>query len=104
MIKKYLVAAIFATAEFLLVACDKDSFADQWPQMRTFYGESCGLQAVPLDSVTRFAVKVDGFTATFPESKEHYLYPKIQANIKSASLRLSITIDDEWDGETFINY
>ena len=102
--KVFSIALPLITAAFLLASCEKESAADQWPQMRMFYGESCVLQAVSLDSVTRFAVKVDGFTATYPESKGHYLYPKIQANIKAASLRITITINDSWNGETFINY
>lgn len=77
MIKKSFVAAMFAAVVLLLVSCEKEDAADQWLEMTTFYCESCGLQSVPLDSVTRFAVKVDGFTATYPESKAHPLYPAI---------------------------
>ena len=98
------IALLLITFLFLLTACEKEGTADQWPQMQTYYTESCGLQAVPLDSVARFDQKVDAFTAAYPESKAHPLYPAIQANIKSASLRITITINDEWDGETYINY
>ena len=104
MIKKSFVAAMFAAVVLLLASCEKEGAADQWPQMRTFYNESCGLQTVALDSVTRFATKVDAFTTTWPESKEHPLYPAIQSNIKAASLRITITINDTWNGETYINY
>ena len=72
--------------------------------MESFYIESCGLPAVTIDSVKLFSTKVNDYTTEYPESKEHSLYPKIQANIKSASLRLNITINDEWDGETYINF
>ena len=51
-----------------------------------------------------YKVKVDDFTNEYPESKEHSLYPKILANIKSAYLRINITINDEWDGETKVNF
>lgn len=85
-------------------SCSKEQATDQWPQMTTYYTESCGLQSVPIDSVTRFAVKVDGFTAAHPESTAHPLYPAIQSNIKAASLRITITINDTWDGETYMNY
>ncbi len=103
--KKVLSIALpLITAAFLLTSCEKEGTADQWPQMTTYYTESCGLPSVPLDSVTRFSGKVDAFTTTYPESKAHPLYPAIQANIKSASLRITITINDEWDGETYINY
>lgn len=104
MIRKSFVAAMFAVLVFLLTACEKEGTADQWPQMQTYYTESCGLQSVPIDSVTRFSGKVDAFTAVYPESKEHPLYPKIRTNIQAASLRLTITINDEWDGETYMNY
>ncbi|MCK8620876.1 hypothetical protein [Prevotella sp. E13-27] len=40
----------------------------------------------------------------FPEEKEHHLYPKIQANIKSASLRITITGDTTWAGTTTIYF
>lgn len=101
--RKYSIyIALLALMMCLMTACDKE--VEQWPQMRTFYGESCGLQAVPLDSVSRFKVKVDDFTMANPASKEHPLYPKIRTNIQAASLRLTITINDEWDGETFMNY
>jgi len=32
------------------------------------------------------------------------LYPKIQENIKTASLRITIVCDTTWDGETHINF
>ena len=72
--------------------------------MEAFYSESCGLMAVSTDSVKLFSSKVDGFTAQYPESKGHSLYPKIQSNIKSASLRIVIECDTTWDGETHINF
>lgn len=102
--KHCIYTALLLTAITSWSSCEKESAADQWPQMATFYGESCGLKSVPLDSVTRFEVKIDAFTSTWPESKTHPLYPEIQANIKAASLRITITINDSWDGETFINY
>lgn len=102
--KHCMYTALLLTVITFWSSCEKEDAADQWPLMTTFYGESCGLQSVPIDSVTRFSVKVDAFTTTCPESKAHPLYPAIQANIKSASLRITITINDEWDGETYINY
>ena len=88
----------------LMTACEKEVISEGYPEMEGFYIESCGLQVATIDSMKNFKGKVDNFTVEFPESKEHSLYPKIQANIKSASLRLNITINDEWDGETYINF
>ena len=74
------------------------------PQMEAYYVESKGLSAVTIDSVTLFKNKVEGFVTTHPIAKEHEKYPLIQANIKSASLRLTITVDTTWAGEKTINF
>jgi hypothetical protein len=72
--------------------------------MESFYVESKGLNSVTVDSVRTFSSKVDGYVAVNPLAKEHRRYPQILQNIKTASLRLSISINDEWDGDTHINY
>jgi len=100
--KKLLGLAV--TSLLLMTACEKEVISEDYPEIEGFYIESCGLQVATIDSVKNFKVKVEDFTVEFPESKEHSLYPKILANIKSASLRLNITINDEWDGETHINF
>ena len=87
-----------------MVGCEKEVIGEGFPEMEGFYVESCGLPAVSLDSVKSFSVKVDDFTIEFPESKEHSLYPKIQENIKTASLRLTITCDTTRNEETHINF
>ena len=74
------------------------------PQMDAYYAESKGLSAVTIDSVTLFKNKVEGFVTTHPIAKEHEKYPLIQANIKAASLRITITINDEWAGDTIIHF
>ena len=89
---------------FMTVGCEKDVIGEGYPEMEGFYIESCGLPAVTLDSVKLFSTKVNDYTTEYPESKEHSLYPKIQANIKSASFRITITCDTTWDGETHINF
>lgn len=88
----------------MVMGCEKDVIGEGYPEMEGFYVESCGLPAVTIDSVKSFAVKVNDYTTEYPESKEHSLYPKIQANIKSASLRITITCDTTWAGETHINF
>ena len=87
----------------LYPSCEKSVF-DINPSMEAYYVESIQLPSVTLDRVQSFSKKVDGFTASFPEALEHEKYPLIKANIKSASLRLVITCDTTWDGETHINF
>ena len=91
------------TASFILPSCEKEVF-DYNPQMNEYYAESKGLMAVSLDSVTLFENKVNDFVTTYPLAKEHEKYPLIQANIKSASLRLTITVDTIWAGEETIHF
>lgn len=88
----------------VVIGCEKDVIGEGYPEMEGFYTESCGLPEVTIDSVKLFSVKVDNYTNVYPESKEHSLYPKIQANIKSASLSITITCDTTWAGETHVNF
>ncbi len=102
--KQLLLFVLMMLTAVMLAACDRVADGDDYPEMTEFYTESCGLMDVPVDSVRHFKMKVDGFTDVFPDSKSHRLYPKIQANIKAASFRLTIIINDEWDGETFMYF
>ena len=88
------------TVCLMVIGCEKDVI----DQMEAYYTESMGLQGVTIDSVKTFSNKVNNYVTQFPEEKEHHLYPKIQANIKSASLRITITADTTWAGETHINF
>jgi len=88
----------------MLVSCEKEMIGKGYPEMEGFYVESCGLPVVTIDSVKLFSAKVDNYTDVYPKSKEHFLYSKIQANIKSASLRITITADTTWDGDTIIHF
>lgn len=90
-------------ASIILPSCEK-AVIDEYPQMESFYVESKGLNFVTIDSVKSFSSKVDGFVTTYPLAKEHEKYPLIQANIKSASLRLTITVDTTWAGEETIHF
>ena len=101
---KKLLFGLLAIALPMLVGCEKEVLSEGYPEMEAFYSESCGLMAVTTDSVKSFKAKVNDFTTEYPESKEHSLYPKIQANIKSASQRITITCDTTWAGETHINF
>ena len=88
---------------FILPGCEKE-VVDEFPQMEEFYQESKGLVSVTVDSVKLFKSKVDGFVATYPLAVEHEKYPLIKENIKLASFRLTITFNEEWNGETHINF
>jgi hypothetical protein len=72
--------------------------------MQAYYAESCQLPIVSSDSITRFAHKVDAFVAAYPDAKADPLYPGIRENIQKVWFRLTITVNDEWDGETFIYF
>lgn len=82
----------------MVIGCEKDVIGLGYPEMEGFYVESCALPTVTIDSVKLFSTKVNDYTTEYPESKEPSLYPKIQANIKSASLRITITADTTWAG------
>lgn len=88
----------------MVIGCEKEMIGDGYPEMEGFYVESCGLPVVTIDSVKSFSVKFGNYVTKYPQSKSHSLYPKIQENIKSASLRITIECDTTWDGETHINF
>lgn len=101
--KKGFIMILLAFAISWLTSCEKEVF-DINPMMEAYYMESMKLPSATLDSVQSFSSKVDGFTRSYPEALEHKRYPQIKENIKSASLRLTITINDEWDGDTLIHF
>ena len=92
----------FILSIFLAVACEKE--LTHYPEIVAYHAESKTLDVATSDSVGKFNVKVKTFVAQHPDATQDPLYPEIQKNIKANLLRLSLTIDDEWDGETFIEY
>ena len=84
-----------------LPSCEK-SATDSFPIMESFYTESKGLKTVTKDSVNRFSDKVNGYVVTNPQARNHSKYKLIMDNIKDATLRLAIEVDDEWAGDTTI--
>ena len=96
--KSFAVLLLLLSASFILPSCEK-VVIDEYPQMEEFYVESKGLNSVTIDSVRSFSGKVDGFVTVNPLAKQHDKYPLIQANIKAASLRMTIVIDTTWAGE-----
>ena len=89
-------------AALLLVSCEKE--LTHYPEIVAYHAESKNLDVATSDSVSKFNVKVKAFVTQHPDATQDPLYPEIQKNIKANLLRLSLTIDDEWDGETFIEY
>ena len=77
----------------LFVSCYGDDTL-RYAEMQDFYVESQTLPEVSLDSVDRFSGKVDGFVGVHPDAVDDPLYPKIQDNIRSASIRITITVED----------
>ena len=101
--KSPILLFIVLTVCWFLPSCEKDVF-DVSPTMEAYYIESEKLPSVTLDSVSAFKGKVNDFVTTYPEAKEHRRYEQILANIKAASLRMTIIINDEWAGDTLIHF
>ena len=91
-----------------LSSCEKSLSrdGDSYPEMQTYYTESCSWDAQVLtsDSLRRFRLKVADYVSVHPDAKHTTVYPKIQDNIRQASLRVTLTIDPTWGGDTVINY
>ena len=79
----------------LAVSCEKDLV--RYEEMVQLHQESCGLPAVTADSVVRFTDKVDAFVTLHPAAQEDPLYPAIRQNIRAASLRLKLYVEEEWE-------
>ena len=89
---------VLIIVSFLCPACSKETSISQYqyPEMQAYYAESCHLSVAATDSVQRFMQKVDTFVTHHTDAKQDPLYPRIQENIRSASFRLNINVDDEW--------
>ena len=72
--------------------------------MKDYFEESQGLSQASTDSVARFSTKVNEFTTRTPEAKNEPLYTQIQSNIKMASLKITLTIADEWEDDVVIKF
>jgi hypothetical protein len=96
--------ALLIVAMLMMTGCEKEVIGEGYPEMEAFYTESCGLPNVTVDSVRLFSSKVGNYTDTYPESKEHSLYPRIQENIQAASLRITLTCDTTWAGTITLKF
>ena len=101
--KTALCVLMMIGAGILLHSCEK-SVTDSIPIMESFYTASKSFLVVSKDSVNRFSDKVNGYVVTNPQAKNHSKYKLIMDNIKDATLRLTIEVDDEWAGDTTITF
>lgn len=69
-----------------------------------YHAESQNLYVASADSVGKFTQKVKNFVASHPDATQDPLYPDLQQNIQQNLVRLSITVETDWGGETFIEY
>ena len=88
----------------LAYSCEKEAMVEGYPEMQSFYAESCGLSAVTWDSVNAFSNKVSEFTTEYPDSKRHSLYPKILENIAAVRQGFIITVDTAWTDSKEFEY
>lgn len=107
---KGLFCSLFAVAALAFSSCEKEVSLSR---MELLYNESQGLPQVSIDSIKSFTAKFDNYVGSNPESKQDELYVPTVDNIRYAAslhgyklvdLTISITINDEWEGETFIEF
>ena len=72
--------------------------------LEDYFYESQGLKQVSNDSIRCFSEKVKTFANCTPSAKNDPLYTRIQENIRLATLRITIKIEDEWAGEKVISF
>ncbi|SEA37992.1 hypothetical protein SAMN05216462_1318 [Xylanibacter ruminicola] len=100
-----IVAFTFAAVSFAS-SCSKDN--RDCNIMLNYYDESTHLPAATTDSIHRFATKVETYVIKNPEEKANPLYPEIRNNITKAAqaggIKLIITIDTAWAGDTTIYF
>lgn len=101
--KTFICLLVSLVLAISMPSCEQ-SVTDEYPIMEQYYTESVNLPTVTLDSVKSFSNKVDGYVNQNPEARNHRRYSMILENIKAASLRFTITVNDEWDSDTIINF
>ena len=84
---------------FLTASCEKE--VTRYPEIQAYHAESQNLRVATADSVALFSQKVKTFVVHHPDATQDPLYPVIQQNIRQNLLRLSITINDEWDDDIY---
>ena len=110
---------LFASMAICLSSCDKnDDVVEQETSkarlMELLYNESKGLAETSADSVSNFAQKFcNHMNSNLNDQNDEYFHPIIE-NIEYAATvfgykttiktGVSITINDEWDGEYYMNF
>ena len=72
--------------------------------LRGCYDESQGLFSQNSDCISRFSYKENEFISRVPAAKNAPFYIKIAENLEKLSLKPTITVNDEWGGETFVTF
>ena len=90
----------------VLTSCEKQIGYEGHPELYDYYVESTHLgdPVVDIDSIGRFTQKVHEYVVMFPDAKQTTYYPLIQENIKKYSVTLTITFEEDWDGEDEYNF
>ena len=95
-------------------SCEKEVMEELTP-MHQMYNESVTLPQATLDSITHFTYKFGGYVGTHPESRQdQYFTPTLQnlrdaaalhgCTIKETTVTTGITVNDEWDGESYLTF
>ena len=116
---KWMFLMLFASMAIYLSSCDKnddvvEQEASRARPMELLYNESKGLAKTSADSVSNFAQKFcDHMNSTLNNQNDEYFQPTVD-NIEYAAtvfgykltinMGVGITINDEWDGEYFMNF
>ena len=88
---------------FFFASCE--SYEDpQNEVLKGYFEESKGLFQASNDSIRCFSEKVKTFANCTAEAKNEPLYTQIQSNIKIASLKITLTIADEWEDDVVIKF
>ena len=83
--------------------------------MHQMYLESIDLPDATLDSISHFTSKLGNYVALYPDSRQDEYFDPTLKNLRGAlspygytvverSVTLGVTVNTEWDGETFIEF
>ena len=113
-----LVAGLFVllclAVSLSFTSCEKEAMEELSP-MHQLYNESVNLPQATLDSITHFTHKFGDYVGSHPESRQdQYFTPTLQnlrdaaalhgCTITDSSVTTGITVNNEWDGETYITF
>ena len=105
---------MFIALPLAFASCEKEVMEDLTP-MHSMFNESVNLPQATLDSITTCTHKFGGYVGSHPESRQDkYFDPTLQNlrdaaalygyTIKETTVTAGITVNDEWDGETYIYF